>query len=105
MENKVSTMLIKIHKSYRSIIAICDKELLGRKLEQKNTQLDLSGEFFNGEKKTESEILNIIEDAAKEDACFNIVGKKAINCALKAGIIDKKGIKKIQGVPVALTLL
>lgn len=98
-------MLIKIHKSYRDVIAICDSNILGQKFEQGKMQLDLTGEFFNGEDKPESEILKIIEDAVREDATFNIVGKKAVQLALKAGIIDKKGIKKIQGVPVALTLL
>lgn len=98
-------MLIKIHKSYRYVIAICDSELLGRKLEQGNKQLDLSGEFFNGEEKAEKEAFEIIKDAAKEDATFNIVGKKATELALKAGIIDKEGIRKIQGIPFALVLL
>ena len=98
-------MLIKIHKSYRDVIAICDSELLGRKLEEGNRQLDLSGEFFKGEEKKEEEILEFIKDIAKEDATFNIVGKKATELALKAGIISKEGIKKIQGVPFALVLL
>ncbi len=97
-------MLVKIHKSYRGVIAICDSELLGKKFEEGKMQIELNG-FFNGEEKTEQEILEIMQDAAKEDATFNIVGEKSISLALKVQIIDKKGIKKIQGVPVALTLL
>lgn len=97
-------MLIKIHKSYRDIISICDSNLLGKKFEQGKLQFEI-GTFFNGEEKKEAEILEIIKDAAKEDATFNIVGKQSINCALKAGIIDKEGIITIQGIPVALTLL
>ena len=98
-------MLVKIHKSYRNIVAICDSNLLGKKFEQGNLQLDLTTEFFKGEKMTESQVLEIIEDAVREDASFNIVGEKAIACAIKVGIINKKSIKKIQGIPVALTLL
>jgi len=97
-------MLIKIHKSYRNVIAICDSNLLGKKFEQGKMQIEVN-EFFNGEEKNEKEILAIIEDASKEDATFNIVGEKAVNLALKARIIDKKGIKKIQNIPIALTLL
>jgi len=41
----------------------------------------------------------------KEDSTFNIIGKKSVNAALKAGIITKDGIKKIQGIPFALILL
>ena len=40
-----------------------------------------------------------------EDATFNIVGEESIKIALKIGIINKNGIKEIQGVPFALVLL
>lgn len=98
-------MLVKIHKSYRNVVAICDSNLLGKKFEQGNLQLDLTTEFFKGEKMTEKQVLEIIEDAVREDASFNIVGEKSVACALKTSIISKKGIKKIQGIPIALTLL
>jgi len=98
-------MKIKIHSSYRNIIAICDSELLGKKFEEEKMQLDLTGEFFNGEDLSEEQVLAIIEDEKTEDATFNIVGEKAIELALKAGIIKKEGIIRIQGVPIALTLL
>lgn len=98
-------MLIKIHKSYRDVIAICDSDLLGKKFEQGNLQLDLTGEFFKGEEKSEKEALKIIKDASTEDASFNIIGKQSTQIALKVGIISKEGIKKVQGVPFALTLL
>jgi len=98
-------MKIKIHKSYRDVIAICDSELLGKNFEQGNFQLNLTGEFFNGDEKSEQETFEVIKDLAKEDATFNLVGKKAIAVALKAGIISKEGIKTIQNVPFALVLL
>lgn len=98
-------MLIKIHKSYRTVVALCDKELLGEKFQEKNMQIDLTGNFFKGEQKTEKEILELIDDLAKEDATFSIAGEKAVRCALKAGIINKEGIIRIQGIPIALTLL
>lgn len=98
-------MFVKIHNSYRTIVSICDKELINQKFEQDNMQLDVKEDFFKGEQKTEQEVLRIIEQAQQEDATFNIVGKKAIQTALKAGIINKQGIKQIQGVPVALVLL
>lgn len=97
-------MLIKTHKSYRDVVAICDSDLLGKKFEQGKMQLEISN-FFDGEEKTEEEVLEIIKDAAREDATFNVVGKRAVKLALKAGIIGQEGIKKIRGVPIALTLL
>ena len=98
-------MLVKIHKSYRNVVAICDSDLLGKKFEQGNLQIDLSGSFFEGEEKTSEETLEIIQDLAIEDSTFNIVGEKSVRLALKAGIIEEKGIKKIKDIPVALSLL
>lgn len=97
-------MKVKIHESYRNVIAICDSELLGKQLEEGKMQLEV-GAFFDGEEKTEAECLGIMEDTIKEDATFNIVGDKATKLALKAGIISKEGIKKIRGVPFALVLM
>lgn len=98
-------MLIKIHESYRKIVAICDAELLGKKFEKGVFQLEVKKEFYGGEKKTEKEVIEIMKIFSTEDATFNIVGHKATNSALKAGIISEKGILKIQDVPYALVLL
>lgn len=98
-------MLIKIHQAYRDVVAVCDFELLGQKFEQGNFQLDVKESFFKGEKVTEEKAIEIIKKMSKEDATFNIVGVKSVSCALKVGIINEEGIKKIQGIPFALVLL
>ena len=46
-----------------------------------------------------------MKNMSYEDATFNIVGKESVNAALEAEIINKQGIKTIQGVPFALVLL
>lgn len=97
-------MLVKIIKSHRDIVIICDSNLIGKKLEEGEFQLDIKENFFNGEEKTKQETIEIIKDMALEDATFNIVGKESTETALEAGIISKEGIKTIQGVPVALVL-
>lgn len=98
-------MLVKIHKSYRDIVAICDSELIGRIFEEGNFQLDVKESFFKGNEKTRHEVLEIMHDMAREDATFNIIGKESTDLALEAGIIRKEGIRKIQGIPFALVLL
>ncbi len=98
-------MLVKIHDAYRVVVAICDTDLYGRKLEEGKMQLDLSADFFKGEEKTKDEVREIIMDMKKEDATFNIVGEKSVNLALEEGVIKSEGIIKIEGVPVALVLL
>lgn len=96
---------IKIHRSYRDIIAICDSDLIGKKFEQGKFQLDVKENFFRGEEVSEKELIDLIEGYAAEDATFNIIGEKSVKSAIKAGLIDKKGIKKINNIPFALVLM
>ncbi len=98
-------MKIKIHKSYRDVIAVCDSNLLGKTFEQGKMQLNVKETFFGGEEIEPENLLQVIKDMDKEDATFNIVGENSINIALKAGIIKKQGIKTIQEIPFALVLL
>jgi hypothetical protein len=98
-------MFVRIIKSYRDIVAICDSELIGKKFEEGELQLDIKESFFKGEEISEVEAIKIIQEMSKEDATFNIVGEKSVNTALRVGIISKEGIKKIQGIPFALTLM
>lgn len=98
-------MLVKIHDSYRAVIAICDSNLLGKTFEEGRRQIKINGHFFGGEEKTEKQVLELIEKGSAEDYTFNIVGEESIKTALKSGIIKQEGITKIRGVPIALVLL
>jgi hypothetical protein len=98
-------MQIKIHDSYRKIVAISDSDLIGKKFEEGIMQIDIKQNFFSGDEKTNEELIEILQDMQKEDATFNIVGQQSINCALKAGVIKSEGVFKIQGIPIALVLL
>lgn len=97
--------LIKIHKSYRFVIAICDKEIYGKKFEDENIQLDLTNNFFNGEEVNENELIDLINVYSQEDATFNIVGERSTSLALQINLISKEGIKKINNIPYAFILL
>lgn len=98
-------MIVKVHDAYRLVVAVCDDELLGKKFEEGDKQIDLTGSFFQGTKKTSDETKEILKDMKMEDATFNIVGKNSCESALNLGIIKKEGISEIQGVPIALILL
>ena len=98
-------MLVKIHKSYRLVVAICDSDLLGKKFEEGNKQLDMTGAFFKGEEKTKEELKEIIEDCEREDATFFIVGKESVSLCKEINLVKEEGVKEVSGVPVALTLL
>jgi len=98
-------LFVKIIKSYRDVVAICDAELLGKKFEEGKFQLDIKESFYKGEETSQEKAIAIMRKMSEEDATFNIAGEKSVNAALKAGIISKDGIKKIQGIPFALILM
>lgn len=98
-------MFIKVIKSYRDVVAVCDSSILGKKFEQGKFQLDVKESFYKGEQVSEEKAIEIMKKMAAEDATFNITGEKSVNAAIKAGVISKESIGKIQGIPFALVLL
>lgn len=98
-------LYIKVHKSYRTVVALCDKEILGKKFEEGVKQLDVKETFYNGELIEEDKVIKELQKQAKEDATFNIVGNNATNIALKANVIEKDCIGKIANIPFALKLI
>ena len=94
-------MLVKIHKADgKTIIALCDKELIGKKFEEGNQQLDLTGNFYNGEDKNSIEVGDLIRNAD----ILNIVGEKSIKLALEEGVIEKEHIIQIENIPHAQSI-
>ena len=98
-------ILIKIHKSYRWVVALCDSDLIGKTLEQGKICLQITERFFKGDEYEPPKLKEIIHDCLVEDATFYIVGEKSVKLAKYLEIIDEKGIKNINGVPFALILL
>lgn len=98
-------MFVKIIKSYRDVVAICDSELLGKKFEEDLFQLDVKESFYKGDEMNEKQVLEVIGKMSREDATFNIVGKKSVELAVFSGIIPKESIKNIQGIPFAMVLM
>ena len=87
-------MYIKIHNSYRTVVAVCDSDLIGKIFEEGNIELNVKENFFKGEETSEDEVFEIMQNMALEDATFNIVGENSVNVAKKAGIISENDIKK-----------
>tara|TARA_Y100000310_G_scaffold52238_1_gene48037 strand:+ start:4214 stop:4507 length:294 start_codon:yes stop_codon:yes gene_type:complete len=95
-------MLTKIHKKGdQTILAICDTDLLGKRIEENKVVLDLEGDFYRGEEKD----INMIMDMMRNVDMVNMVGEKSIALGQKEGILDKEDIKVVQGVPHAQVLL
>ncbi len=98
-------MFVNVIKSYRDVVAICDKELLGKKFEEEKFQLDVKENFFKGKESSKEEVSEIMREMKLEDSTFNIIGEKSIKTALETGIISKEGIRRIANIPFALVLM
>jgi len=99
------TIKIRIHEAYRKIVSVADADLIGKKFIEGKLQLDIKESFYDGKEVDESKAIRIMKAENSEDSTFNIVGEKSVNAAIKAGIIDKKGIIKVKGIPHALGLI
>jgi hypothetical protein len=88
-------LYVKIHKSENSeVVAVCDKELIGKELVEDEKELKISPEFYKGELNSKEEIIKILKDSE----CANLVGEQAVSCGIEAGIILRDHIIKIGGV-------
>jgi len=95
-------MLVRIHKKdHRTIVAVCDKDLLGKVLQEKNRQLDLSGNFYNGEERSEEEIGDLLRNADG----VNLVGPQSVKLGLQEGVITDDNVIVIANVPHAQAVL
>ncbi len=97
-------MFLKIHQSYRNVVAVCDSDLIGKIFEEGNFRMEVKENFFKGEEVPESKAIFMMKKMSMEDATFNIVGEKAVDAAIKAEIISENSIGEVQGVPFALVL-
>jgi hypothetical protein len=87
-------MIVKKHllDDNSLMLAICDEGLIGKNIEDKKQQLDLSSEFYKGKIKNKKEIGMLI----KEARIINVVGEKSIKFLQEKGLIEKISfIKKI----------
>ena len=98
-------MYLNVIRSYRDVVAVCDKELLGQKFEEGIRQLDVKENFYKGEEVSENEALEIMQRWAAEDATFNIVGHKAVAVALRAEIIEPESVGHVAGIPFVLVVI
>ena len=96
-------MIVKIHKTgdNKKIVAVCDSNLIGKKLEEKNLQLDLTSRFYSGEEKAEKDIIKLFHEAY----IVNLVGNDSVNLGLKLGIVSNSNIIYIKKVPHAQVIL
>jgi len=79
------------------LVAVCDKDLVGKSFEEGGLSLKITEQFYKGKEATEVEVT----DSLKHATIANLVGKRAIKCALDNDFIEEASVIFVDGVPHA----
>jgi hypothetical protein len=87
----------KYERGKEKVVALCDKELIGKVLREGGLVLDLErySAFYVGEITSEKAAAEALETATS----VNLVGKKAVGLAIKRKLAEKGSERIIEGVP------
>jgi len=81
----------------KKLVSVCDAELLGKKFEEKDFQLDLTGNFYKGEQTSEEKLVQLLKGAY----VVNLVGKESVEFGIKKGFVKRESVKSVADVPHA----
>lgn len=79
------------------LLAISDKDVLGKRFEENELVLDVSESFYSENECDESKAVELIKDAT----IVNAVGEKIISLMVREKLIDGSKIIRIGGIPHA----
>ncbi len=91
-------IIAKMHTlAGKTLLVLCDNDLLGKKFEEGKLQLNMASSFYQGEQKSEGEIEKRLPDIDM----FHFVGEESVAFGVKQGLIEKEKIIFIKKVPHA----
>jgi hypothetical protein len=92
-------IIAAFHKSGSEILlAACDADIHGKRLEEGDIIIDLGSAFFDGNEVSGKEFLGMLAQATSG----NLVGRKVVDLAIKAECIHPDAAVEICGVPHAM---
>jgi hypothetical protein len=77
-----------------TLIAVCDCDILGKKFAEGHLKIDVSSDFFGGEKASCSEVKAALAAATMA----NFVGCKTVEHAISLGYVERDCVLSINGV-------
>ncbi|HLF17086.1 MAG TPA: DUF424 family protein [Candidatus Thermoplasmatota archaeon] len=83
------------------LLAACDEELLGTSHREGRFKLDVPPGFYDGFRVNEAEFTSHLRSCT----VANLVGRRAVDVAIRLGFVDPKNILVVQGVPHAQLLV
>lgn len=91
-------MIVRVYRRGKQIVvAACDRELLGKTFKSGELRLHVSEQFYGEEFGGEERLLEALQSCTTA----NLVGRKTVELAIRAGFIDRAGVLYIDEVPHA----
>ncbi|MCX8172586.1 MAG: DUF424 family protein [Archaeoglobaceae archaeon] len=84
-----------------TLVAVCDSELVGMVFREGSLKLEVKEDFYGSEEYNEKEV----EDALKKATIANITGKRAVELAIRIGVVDRDRVLRINNCPHAQMVL
>ncbi len=95
-------MIAKEHKSKSGIVlSICDENIIGEKFSEGGLVLDLTSDFYKGDKISEKDT----KERCLKAYIINAVGKESVNLIKEMGFVKDKNIINIKNIPFAQCLV
>jgi hypothetical protein len=79
------------------LLAICDAEILGKKLREGKLTFHVKEDFYKGTRLDIEEALCMIENST----IVNMIGKNVVTKAIEKGYVHPQAVLNIEGVPHA----
>ncbi|NLV28296.1 MAG: DUF424 domain-containing protein [Methanomicrobiales archaeon] len=92
-------MLLRIHRSAENheVVGICDRELVGKTLNDGDLSITITSSFFGDDPVSEEEVIRVLQTSDN----ITIYGERSISLAVTQGLIDKNSCRFVAGVPFA----
>ncbi len=78
-----------------TLVAVCDKDLIGKTLRDGKIKLEVKKEFYGDRLTTPEEAAKALSEADTG----NIVGKKSVKIAIERNLVDPSAVIHIAGIP------
>ena len=89
-------IILKKHvANNKLVVAACDKDLLGKKIEDAELVLDLKSEYYNGKETN----VTVLKEILRMASAASLVGKDCVSAAEGIDLIKKGQAKNINGIP------
>jgi len=77
------------------LVAVCDKDLIGKTLRDGKIKLEVKKEFYGDQLTTPEEAAKALSEANTG----NIVGKKSVKIAIEKNLVNPSAVIHIAGIP------